>query len=163
MACAVLSKKFSPLRGHHEELGVVEPFWEAQLAVLVTVVLYVALPTRLTVGPRWLVPSLEGVLLFGLVISTPYLHHTQSPIRRRISIGLIAVVTAANFTAEGLLVHYLLRSGSPTRAWKTRERNVGGDPPIPSRSPVGPTVLGRPVSGFPYSGTCWKWRSSSMQ
>jgi len=111
MACAVLSKKFSPLRGHHEELGVVEPFWEAQLAVLVTVVLYVALPTRLTVGPRWLVPSLEGVLLFGLVISTPYLHHTQSPIRRRISIGLIAVVTAANFTAEGLLVHYLLRSG----------------------------------------------------
>jgi hypothetical protein len=70
-------KKFSPLRGHHEELGVVEPFWEAQLAALVTVLLYVALPTRLTVGPRWLVPSLEGVLLFGLVISTPCLHHTS--------------------------------------------------------------------------------------
>jgi hypothetical protein len=111
MRAQVLSKRFSVLRGHHQELGVVEPFWEAQLAVLVTVLLYVALPARLTVGPRWLVPSLEGVLLFGLAISTPYLHHTQSPVRRRISIGLIAIVTAANFAAEGLLVHYLLRSG----------------------------------------------------
>jgi hypothetical protein len=107
----VLSKRFSTLRGHHQELGVVEPFWEAQLAVLVTVVLYLALPSRLTVGPRWLVPSLEGVLLFGLVISTPYRHHTQSSARRRASIGLIALVTAANFAAEGQLVHYLLKAG----------------------------------------------------
>jgi hypothetical protein len=107
----VLAKWFSTLRGHHQELGVVEPFWEAQLVVLVAVVLYVALPARLTVGPRWLVPSLEGVLLFGLAISTPYLHHTQSPVRRRVSIGLIAIVTAANFAAEALLVHYLLKGG----------------------------------------------------
>jgi hypothetical protein len=107
----VLSKWFSTLRGHHQELGVVEPFWEAQLAVLVAIVLYVALPTRLTVGPRWLVPSLEGLLLLGLAISTPYRHHTQSPVHRRMSILLIAVVTAASFTAEGLLVHYLLKGG----------------------------------------------------
>jgi uncharacterized membrane protein len=108
---AVLSKWFGLLRGHHRELGVVEPFWEAQLAVLVAVVLYVALPTKLTVGPRWFVPSLDGVLLLGLAISTPYRHHTQSPVRRRISIVLIAIVTAANFTAEALLVHYLLKGG----------------------------------------------------
>jgi hypothetical protein len=107
----VLAKWFSALRGHHQELGVVEPFWEAQLVVLVAAALYVALPARLTVGPRWLVPSLEGVLLFGLAISTPYLHHTQSPVRRRVSIGLIAIVTAANFAAEALLVHYLLKGG----------------------------------------------------
>jgi hypothetical protein len=107
----VLSKWFSLLRGHHQELGVVEPFWEAQLAVLVAVVLYVALPTKLTVGPRWFVPSLEGILLFALAISTPYRHHTQAPVRRRMSIVLIAIVTAANFTAEGLLVHYLLKGG----------------------------------------------------
>jgi hypothetical protein len=107
----VISKWFSTLRGHHDELGVVEPFWEAQVAVLVTVVLYVALPSRLTVGPRWVVPTLEGVLLIGLIISTPYRHHTQSAVRRRISIGLIAIVTVANFTAEGLLVHYLLKGG----------------------------------------------------
>jgi hypothetical protein len=110
-ASRVVSKWFRTLRGHHEELGVVEPFWEAQLAVLVAIGLYVALPSRLTVGPRWIVPGLEGLLLLGLVISTPYRHHTQSPFRRRMSIGLIAVVTAANFSAEGLLIHYLLKGG----------------------------------------------------
>jgi hypothetical protein len=112
MASQVISKRLKTLRGNHQELGVVEPFWEAQLAVLATVALYVALPARLTVGPRWLVPSLEGVLLFGLAISTPYRHHTQSPVRRRISIGLIALVSAANFAAEGLLVHYLLQGNT---------------------------------------------------
>jgi hypothetical protein len=117
MPCAVTSKLFSTLRGHDQELGVVEPFWEAQLAVLLAVALHLALPSRLTVGPRWFVPSLEGVLLFGLAISTPYRHHTQSRVRRRASIVLIAFVTAANFAAEGLLIHYLLRgAGSGGRA-----------------------------------------------
>jgi hypothetical protein len=73
---------------------------------------------------------LACTLLFGLVISTPYLHHTQAPARRlsRITIGLIAIVTAANFAAEGLLLHYLLEGGgrggrtlvfSAARIWLT--------------------------------------------
>jgi uncharacterized membrane protein len=95
-------------RADREELGVVEPFWQAQLAVLFALLLYLALPGRLTLGPRWLLPLFEGVLLLGLVISTPYRHHSQSPAHRRLSIGLIALVTAANFTALGLLVHLLL-------------------------------------------------------
>jgi hypothetical protein len=95
-------------RADREELGVVEPFWQAQLAVLFALLLYVALPGKLTLGPRWLLPSFEAVLLLGLAISTPYRHHSQSPARRRLSIGLIALVTAANFTALGLLVHLLL-------------------------------------------------------
>jgi uncharacterized membrane protein len=95
-------------RADREELGVVEPFWQAQLAVLFALLLYLVLPGRLTLGPRWLLPLFEGVLLLGLAISTPYRHHSQSPARRRLSIGLIALVTAANFTALGLLVHLLL-------------------------------------------------------
>ncbi len=95
-------------RADREELGVVEPFWQAQLAVLFALLLYLALPGRLTLGPRWLLPLFEGVLLLGLAISTPYRHHSQSPAHRLLSIGLIALVTAANFTALGLLVHLLL-------------------------------------------------------
>jgi uncharacterized membrane protein len=95
-------------RADRKELGVVEPFWQAQLAVLFALLLYLVLPGRLTLGPRWLLPLFEGVLLLGLAISTPYRHHSQSPARRRLSIGLIALVTAANFTALGLLVHLLL-------------------------------------------------------
>lgn len=99
------------LRRHHQELGVVEPFWEAQLAVAVTIVLYLVLPAKLTVGPRWLIPVLEGALLIGLVISTPYRRHTQSSLHRWVTIGLVAIVTAANFTAEGLLISNLLKGG----------------------------------------------------
>src|ERR1700675_4745978 len=95
-------------RADREELGVVEPFWQAQLAVLVALLLYLALPGKLTLGPRWLLPAFEGVLLIGLAISTPYRHHSQSPLRRRASIALIAIVTAANFTALGMLVSLLL-------------------------------------------------------
>jgi hypothetical protein len=107
----VRSIRPSLLRRHHRELGVVEPFWEAQLAVAVTIVLYLVLPAKLTVGPRWLIPVLEGALLIGLAISTPYRHHTQSPIHRRLTIGLVAIVTVANFTAEGLLISNLLKGG----------------------------------------------------
>jgi uncharacterized membrane protein len=95
-----------------QELGVVEPFWQAQLAVFFALLLHLALPGKLTLGPRWLLPLLEGMLLVGLVISTPYRHHSQSPVRRRASIALIAVVTIANFIALGLLVHLLLEKNT---------------------------------------------------
>lgn len=95
-----------------QELGVVEPFWQAQLAVFFALLLHLALPGKLTLGPRWLLPLLEGMLLVGLVISTPYRHHSQSPLRRRVSIALIAVVTIANFIALGLLVHLLLEKNT---------------------------------------------------
>jgi hypothetical protein len=107
----VRTTRFRRLRGHDEELGVVEPFWAAQLVVAVTVLLYVALPERLTLGPDWLVPGLEGVLLVALVISTPYRHHTQTPAHRRLSLGVIALVTATNVASEALLVHYLVQGG----------------------------------------------------
>jgi hypothetical protein len=100
-------------RRDRQELGVVEPFWQAQLAILATLLLYFALPSRLTIGPHWFLPSLEGVLLIGLAISTPYRHHTQSPIHHRMSIGLVAVVTVTNFVALGVLLHLLLE---PNRA-----------------------------------------------
>ncbi len=95
-------------RSDRQELGVVEPFWQAQLAILATLLLYFALPSRLTIGPHWFLPALEGVLLIGLAISTPYRHHTQSPIHHRMSVGLVAVVTVANFVALGVLLHLLL-------------------------------------------------------
>lgn len=105
------SRRTRLLRRHREELGIVEPFWEAQLAVAVTIALYLVLPAGLTVGPRWLIPVLEGALLGGLVVSTPYRRHTQSSLHRHLTIVLVATVTAANFAAEGLLVHDLLSGG----------------------------------------------------
>ena len=52
-----------------------------------------ALPHALIMGPRWLVPGVEGVLLLGLVVTTPTRHHTQSPRLRALVVGLIGLVS----------------------------------------------------------------------
>jgi hypothetical protein len=59
-------------------------------------------------GPRWLVPGVEGVLLVGLVVTTPTRHYTQSPRRRALVIALLALVSAATLASLALLAHYLL-------------------------------------------------------
>ncbi|HVS27913.1 MAG TPA: hypothetical protein VHE14_00050 [Solirubrobacteraceae bacterium] len=88
-----------------------DAYWPAQLAALAAVLLYFALPDKIIVGPRWVVPSLEAILLLGLVVTTPSAKRPYFPGRRRAAIGLIALVTAANLVSLALLVHYLLRGG----------------------------------------------------
>jgi uncharacterized membrane protein len=85
-----------------------EAFWPAQLTVLLAIVVQVLLPGRLTAGPDWLVPSLEGVLLVGLFVVTPNVVKDEHPRRRRIALALTAVVTAANIFSLGALTHLLL-------------------------------------------------------
>jgi uncharacterized membrane protein len=85
-----------------------EPFWPAQVTILAAIGLEVALPARLTVGPSWLIPSLEGALLIGLFFATPNMLEHEHPRRRRVAIGLTAIVTAANIYSLGALTHFLL-------------------------------------------------------
>ena len=88
-----------------------EPFWPAQATVLAAIVLQVSLPPRLTVGPSWLIPALEGLLLAGMVIVTPNQVEDEHPRRRRIALGLTAFVGAANIYSLGALTHFLLHNG----------------------------------------------------
>jgi uncharacterized membrane protein len=76
--------------------------------VLLAIVVQVLLPERLTAGPSWLVPSLEGALLIGLFVVTPNVVEDEHPRRRRIALALTAFVTAANIFSLGALTHYLL-------------------------------------------------------
>lgn len=87
------------------------PFWEPQLIVAVAIALDLALPGRLTIGPDWLVPSLEGGLLVGLVILSPHPRVRDSRVRRRVAIGLIGCVSLVNIVSLVLLSHYLLEGG----------------------------------------------------
>jgi hypothetical protein len=89
-----------------------EPFWPAQLAAAVALALYLTLPNELIMGPRWLVPAVEGILLVGLVVTTPTRHYTQSPARRAVVIALLVLVSAATLVSLGLLAHYLLTGSS---------------------------------------------------
>jgi uncharacterized membrane protein len=88
-----------------------EPFWPAQLAALGALLLYVTLPNKLVIGPQWLVPSVEGVLLGVLVLTTPTRHRDQSPFRRGLVIGLVALVSLTTMVSLILLTHFLLQGG----------------------------------------------------
>ncbi len=90
-----------------------EPLWPALAAVLFAVALQLLLPKRLTAGPRWLLPALEGALLVGLALASPRRMEHEHRARRLMAIGLTVLVSAANITSLALLSHDLLHHGSP--------------------------------------------------
>jgi uncharacterized membrane protein len=90
----------------------VNPYWGAQLVVLAAIALDVSLPNRLTIGPAWVLPSVEGLLLLGLIVTAPHPYIRGSPRRRQAAIAMIALVSAVNAVSVVLLVHYLLRGAS---------------------------------------------------
>jgi hypothetical protein len=84
-------------------------YWPALLCVLGAILLQVSLPGKLTVGPAWLLPSLEGALLIALAVTTQRGRAQETHLgRRRAAIGLIALVNAANAVSLYLLAHELL-------------------------------------------------------
>ncbi len=90
-----------------------EAFWPAQLTILGAIGLQLLLPTRLAVGPYWLIPVLEAMLLAGMFVATPRQLEREHRGRRRLALGLTALVSAANVYSLGALAHYLLHHDSP--------------------------------------------------
>jgi uncharacterized membrane protein len=88
-----------------------DPFWAPQLVVAGAIALDVSLPAKLTLGPSWLLPSFEALLLIALLVASPNPKMRHSPVRRRFAIGLIGVVSLVNSISLVLLCHYLLRGG----------------------------------------------------
>jgi hypothetical protein len=95
-----------------------DPLWGPQVVIAAAIVLDLTLPSKLTVGPIWLLPALEALLLLGLTIFAPHARMRRSPLRRRISLTLIGFVSAANIVSLYLLCHFLLHHGT---------REVNGD------------------------------------
>jgi hypothetical protein len=85
-----------------------EPRWPASVAVAVAIALQAILPERLDLGPRWLLPSLEGALGLVLLVTRQSLKGREGGLLRGISIGLIALINAANLVSLGYLVSDLL-------------------------------------------------------
>ena len=85
-----------------------EATWPAALAVIVVLLLQLALPDRLVAGARWLLPSLEAVLLIPLVATVRRRHHEESVWTRVLAIALIAVINLANLYSIVLLAYYLI-------------------------------------------------------
>jgi uncharacterized membrane protein len=96
----------------HGEIGREDAFWPAQLAILAAIGLYLLLPGRLTLGPPWLLPIPEGLLLAGLVLARPSASDPRGQTHRRLSLFLLGLTAVATLIALVLLAHYLLAGGA---------------------------------------------------
>jgi len=111
------------LRAAETSLGE-SPLWPTA-AIIAAAGLYADLPSRFIAGSsagafsvvRWVVPALTVVLMLALLASVPegplarslgWLPHQVRVTRRWLSLGTIAIVSAANSASIILLVHLLL-------------------------------------------------------
>jgi uncharacterized membrane protein len=92
----------------------IDPIWAPQLVVVVAIALDLVLPGKLTVGPFWLLPAVEGLLLVGLAGASPHPRVRHSPLRRRLAMALIGLVSAVNIFSLVELVRHLLHGTSKT-------------------------------------------------
>jgi uncharacterized membrane protein len=82
--------------------------WPSLLTVIGAIALQVLLPERLTAGPAWLLPVLEGLLIIGLAVLSPRRLEGEHTQRRRLAVLITAVVSLANAASLALLSHELL-------------------------------------------------------
>jgi uncharacterized membrane protein len=84
------------------------PYWGPQLVILVAILLDLVLPRELTLGPSWLLPSIEGALLITLAGVSPHPAVRNHPLRRQVALAMIALVSAVNIFSLVLLCHQLI-------------------------------------------------------
>jgi hypothetical protein len=92
-----------------EDLERNDPLWPGQLATFSALVLYLALPSQLTIGPNWPLPLAEAGALATLIFAVRAGH--QARLRRHIAIALVLIAALANLIALGFLAHYLVVGG----------------------------------------------------
>ena len=101
-------KPRSPILSRLDEL---DPYWGPQLVVASAIGINVSLSKKLTIGPTWLLPSIEGLLLVGLWVSAGHIGVRRSPLRRSFAVTLIGLVSVVNVVSLFLLIHFLLHGG----------------------------------------------------
>jgi hypothetical protein len=80
-------------------------------AVVAAIVLTILMPDDVQLGPDWLLPSVEGVLLVAVVASDP---GTIDRPLRVLGIGLISVLVLSALWATVLLTTHLINGGKET-------------------------------------------------
>jgi uncharacterized membrane protein len=96
-----------PVRGYPPPAGT-EPHWPPQLTVVAAIALQLLLPGRLTVGPKWVLPTLEAIMLLALFVASPQRIAGEHSRRRALALTIAAVVSIANGISLVLLSHLLL-------------------------------------------------------
>ncbi|HLW45077.1 MAG TPA: hypothetical protein VKR78_02595 [Acidimicrobiales bacterium] len=85
--------------------------WGPTLAILAALGLYLILPDQLAIGPRWLIPAIEGALIILLNLVRAYRRTREETDMREFVIAVIALLNIANMVSVALLVDDLLYGG----------------------------------------------------
>ena len=91
-----------------------EKRWPVLGMLAVASVLPLFLPERLTLGPKWLLPVIEGVLLIAVAVTDPGRIDQRSRQVRALRLTLICVLAAGTAFATGHLLDELIRGGGIT-------------------------------------------------
>ena len=89
-----------------------DPYWPAQLAVGLAIVLNLSLASQITIGPRWLLPGVEGILLVALVVIAPARATVHRVGERRFALAVIGLVSLVNIVLLARLVDHLINGSS---------------------------------------------------
>jgi uncharacterized membrane protein len=103
-----MSTNPKPSRPDYPPPPLSEAHWPPLLIVLLAIGLQVLLPEGLSAGPRWLMPSLEGVTLIGLFVASPQRIVGRNRLRKHAARSLSALVSVANGFSLVLLCEKLL-------------------------------------------------------
>jgi hypothetical protein len=83
-------------------------------AVLAAMLLTLLLPDELRLGPRWLLPILEGALLVVLIVGDPGRISKRSSVLRGFSVALVTVLIAQSLWSTARLIEELIVGGPHT-------------------------------------------------
>jgi hypothetical protein len=154
-----------------DELGRDDPLWPGQLATFVALMLYLALPRALTIGPGWPLPLAESIVLLALLVATRGGREARR--RRNVAIGLVLVAAGVNLVSLGLLTSFLVEGGRPLGAdllsggviiWSTSlllfavlywELDRGGPRRTGARTTVAPDFLFVQMTDGGYAAPGW--------
>jgi hypothetical protein len=89
-----------------------ESRWPAAIATLLAVGLYGALPNGLLVGPRYIIPAIELVMLAIVVVENPTRMTKQTRRSRIGALSLTYLIMFSNLVALVLLLHRLVSQGT---------------------------------------------------
>ena len=93
-----------------------EARWPMAGAVLAAIVLTTLLPDSVRVGPRWLLPLIEGILLVAVVAGDPATISRRSRELRVLSIALVGVLVVGSLWTTVLLIDDLIHGGPETNS-----------------------------------------------
>lgn len=88
-----------------------DPIWHVQVTVLLALILQLILPDHFVVGPRYVIPFLEIMLIISLYVTSRHVKIMNTAVRKYNSVILILLVASANVYALQHLVHVLLIGG----------------------------------------------------